>query len=66
MPSFNYIAMNKSKNTVKGRVDALDLQSARAEIRKKGLTPVKITEDTNFAAREKGQLPKDMFYLNCH
>lgn len=53
MPSFNYIAMNKSKNTVKGRVDALDLQSARAEIRKKGLTPVKITEDTNFAAREK-------------
>ena len=62
MPSFNYIAMNKNKNTVKGRVDALDLQSARAEIRKKGLTPVKITEDTNFAAREKkGSCQKKCF-----
>ena len=53
MPGFNYIAMNKNKSTVKGKVDALDLQSARTEIRKKGLTPIKITEDTNFAAKEK-------------
>ncbi len=53
MPGFNYIARNKSKNTVKGRVEAHDLQSARVEIRKKGLTPVKITEDVNFTAKEK-------------
>ncbi len=53
MPGFNYIARNKNKNTVKGRVEAHDLQSARVEIRKKGLTPVKITEDVNFTAKEK-------------
>ncbi len=53
MPSFNYIAMNKNKNTIKGRLDAANLQAARQEIRKRGLTPVKITEDTNFSEREK-------------
>lgn len=53
MPSYNYIAMKNNRNQVKGRIDALDIQGARAAIRKLGLVPVKITEDTNFAAKEK-------------
>ena len=53
MPSFNYIAMKNNKSTVKGKVDAPDLKAARAQIRKLGLNPVKITEDTDFTAKEK-------------
>lgn len=53
MPSFNYIAMKKNKSTVKGRVEAADLQAARLAVRRLGLTPVKIMEDTDFAAKEK-------------
>lgn len=53
MPSFNYIAMKSNRRQIKGRLEAPDLQSARAAVRKLGLIPVKITEDTDFAAREK-------------
>ena len=53
MPNFNYIAMKNNKNTVKGNIEAIDVKTARMLIRKMGLNPVKITEDTNFAEREK-------------
>lgn len=53
MPSFNYVALKANKNQVKGTILANDIQSARASVRKMGLTPVKITEDTNFTEKEK-------------
>lgn len=60
MPSFDYIAMKNGKNQVKGKLEAPDLQAARLQIRKMGLVPVKITEDTNFTAKvKKVQAKKD-------
>ena len=53
MPSFNYVAMKSNRSQVKGRVEALNIQGARAAIRKLGLTPIKIAEDVDFAAKEK-------------
>ena len=64
MPTFNYIALKSNRSEIKGRVEALDIQSARTEIRKMGYTPVKITEDTDFDARvqaiaaKKNELPE--------
>lgn len=53
MPSFDYIAMKNGQRQVKGKIEAADFQAARAQIRKMGLVPIKITEDTNFVAKEK-------------
>lgn len=53
MPSFNYIAMKKNKSQVKGAVEASNIQEARTAIRKMGLTPVKITENTDLDVKEK-------------
>ena len=58
MASFNYIAMKKNKSQVKGKVEASNIQEARAEIRKKGLTPVKITEDNDTVIKEKKSVAK--------
>ncbi len=53
MPSFNYVAMKSNRSQIKGRVEALNIQAARAQIRKMGYVPIKIAEDSDFAAREK-------------
>ena len=58
MASFNYVAMKKNKSQVKGKVEASNIQEARAEIRKKGLMPVKITEDSDAVAKEKKTVAK--------
>lgn len=48
MPNYNYIALKKNKSSVKGKIEAPDIQSARLAIRKLGLVPTKITEDIDF------------------
>lgn len=53
MPSFNYVAMKSNRSQVKGRIEAPNIQGARAAIRKLGLTPIKISEDVDFDAKEK-------------
>lgn len=52
MPTFSYIALKNNKDIVKGKVDATDARSAREAVRKMGLLPTKITDDTNKTAQE--------------
>ena len=46
MPTFSYTALKNNKDIVKGKVDAPDARSARDAVKKMGLLPTKITDDT--------------------
>ena len=46
MPTFSYTALKNNKDIVKGKIDALDARSAREAIKKMGLLPTKITDDS--------------------
>ncbi len=58
MPNYNYVALKRNRSQVKGKIDARDLRTARTLIRKMGLSPIDIKEDTDFAEREKRALAK--------
>ena len=51
MPTFSYTALKNNKDIVKGKVDAQDARSAREAVKKMGLLPTKITDDSS---SEKG------------
>ena len=46
MPTFSYIALKNNKDIVKGKVDALNVRAARDAVKKMGLLPTKITDDS--------------------
>ena len=46
MPTFSYTALKNNKDIVSGKIDALDARSAREAIKKMGLLPTKITDDS--------------------
>ncbi len=46
MTIYKYIALKDNKETVKGKVEADDLRSARSQIKQLNLLPIKIYEDT--------------------
>ena len=46
MPTFSYIALKNNKDIVKGKVDAADARSAREAVKKMGLLPTRITDDS--------------------
>lgn len=46
MAIYKYIALKDNKETVKGKVEADDLRSARSQIKQLNLLPIKIYEDT--------------------
>ena len=45
MAIYNYIALKNNKDIVKGKVEALDLREARANIKKLGFLPTKVYEE---------------------
>ncbi len=51
MPTFSYTALKNNKDIVKGKVDAPDARSAREAVKKMGLLPTRITDDS---ASDKG------------
>lgn len=51
MPTFSYTALKNNKDIVRGKVDAQDARSAREAVKKMGLLPTKITDDSS---SEKG------------
>lgn len=46
MTIYTYIALRNNKETVKGKIEADDLRSARSQIKQLNLLPIKIYEDT--------------------
>ena len=46
MPTYSYIALKNNKDIVKGKVDALNIRAARDAVKKMGLLPTKITDDS--------------------
>ncbi len=46
MPTFSYTALKNNKDIVKGKLEAQDARSARAALKKMGLLPTKITDDS--------------------
>ncbi len=46
IPTFSYIALKNNKDIVKGKVDAADARSAREAVKKMGLLPTRITDDS--------------------
>ena len=46
MPTYSYIALRNNKDIVKGKVDALNARAARDAVKKMGLLPTKITDDS--------------------
>ena len=46
MPTYSYTALKNNKDIVKGKIDAIDARSAREAIKKMGLLPTKITDDS--------------------
>ena len=46
MPTYSYTALKNNKDIVKGKIDALDARSARDAIKKMGLLPTNITDDS--------------------
>ena len=47
MPLFAYIALKNNKTIVRGKIEADDVKSAREGIKKQGLLPTKIIDETN-------------------
>ncbi|MCM1009999.1 MAG: type II secretion system F family protein [Fusobacterium sp.] len=45
MPIFNYTALKNNKDVISGKVEAYDISSARAEIKKLGYTPISIVDE---------------------
>ena len=53
MPLFAYIALKNNKTSVRGKIEADDVKSAREGIKKQGLLPTKIIDETNKNASEQ-------------
>ncbi len=53
MPLFAYIALKNNKTIVRGKIEADDVKSAREGIKKQGLLPTKIIDETNKNASEQ-------------
>ena len=47
MPLFAYIALKNNKTIVRGKIEADDVKSAREGIKKQGLLPTKIIDETD-------------------
>ncbi len=58
MTVFNYIALKKNKNVVKGKVEANNLKEARENVRKLGFLPTKIYEESKAAVENKVEIHK--------
>jgi len=59
MPLFAYIALKNNKTIVRGKIEADDLKAAREGIKKIGLLPTKIIDESNKNASEQViKLPK--------
>ncbi len=56
MPTYSYTALKNNKDIVKGKIDAVDARSAREAIKKMGLLPTKITDDS---VRDSGSKAAD-------
>ncbi len=56
MPTYSYTALKNNKDIVKGKIDAVDARSAREAIKKMGLLPTKITDDS---VRDSGSKSSD-------
>ena len=46
MPTFSYTALKNNKDIVKGKVDAPDARAAREAVKRMGLLPTKISDDS--------------------
>ncbi len=53
MPLFAYIALKNNKTIVRGKIEADDIKAAREGIKKIGLLPTKIIDETNKNASEQ-------------
>ena len=53
MPLFAYIALKNNKTIVRGKIEADDIKSAREGIKKIGLLPTKIIDESNKNASEQ-------------
>ncbi len=60
MPTYSYTALKNNKDIVKGKIDALDARSARDAIKKMGLLPTKITDDSARASNDKTSEKKNI------
>lgn len=60
MPFFSYIALKNNKNIVKGRIEADNIREARDAIRKLGLLPTRVIDESNISAKTsaKDKAPK--------
>ncbi len=54
MPIFNYVALNKKGEIIKGKVEADDVKSARQTVKDLGYLPTKVTSDTTFSSGSNG------------
>jgi type IV pilus assembly protein PilC len=63
--TFNWQGKDKSGNTSKGKIDALNLAEAKALLRKQGIKPGKVIKDRGslFSARNKAIKPVDIAYF---
>lgn len=52
MATFSYTALKGNNDIVKGKIEAPDAKSARQAIKKQGLTPTLIVDETNKTAKE--------------
>ncbi len=60
MPTFSYTALKNNKEIVKGKIDALDARSAREAVKKMGLLPTKITDDSASSSGAKNEEKKNI------
>lgn len=63
--TFNWQGKDKSGNTSKGRIDAVNLAEAKALLRKQGIKPGKVGKDRSslFSAKNKAVKPADIAYF---
>ena len=45
MPTYNYTALKNNKDVISGKIDAADINEARAGIKKLGFTPISIIDE---------------------
>lgn len=64
MPTFSYTALKNNKDIVKGKIDALDARSARDAIKKMGLLPTKISDDSVKESNSKASEKKNIRVKN--
>ncbi len=57
MAIYTYIALKDNKETVRGKVEADDLRSARSQIKSLNLLPIKVYEDTTNSDEKQNLLP---------